>query len=444
MRHPFYLKKFQTRLMVALCLMIVVSSGISFGVSTVINNRVLLQEIQADQQGVAIYALELYQKTHLPVAEIAGISTTAIYQVEVREDMLELPLDAEQMRRLNAGEIVSTAQKYFNTPVTYFMAGDSLFKVSIRSHVNVFRKVSIRASSTLMICTFSFFLFVFLSTKRMLRPISRLTEATRKVAEGDFSVRLPVKRQDELGQLMENFNHMAQELQSIEYLQKDFISNVSHEFKTPIASIQGFATLLKSPETSEEERQEYTSIIIKESQRLSRLSQNLLRLSRLEYQQRLTADEPFSLDEQLRQTVLLLEPEWAPRGIKWLVNLESAVIRGDAELLQQVWINLLGNAIKFSPPDGEITLSLYISDVVKVRIRDQGVGMDEATQARIFERFYQGDTSHAHEGNGLGLPLAKRIIDLHGGNLRVKSAPGHGSTFTVELKRADPPERSSS
>ncbi len=444
MRHPFYLKKFQTRLMVALCLMIVVSSGISFGVSTVINNRVLLQEIQADQQGVAIYALELYQKTHLPVAEIAGISTTAIYQVEVREDISELPLDAEQMRRLNAGEIVSTAQKYFNTPVTYFMAGDSLFKVSIRSHVNMFRKVSIRASSTLMICTFSFFLFVFLSTKRMLRPISRLTEATRKVAEGDFSVRLSVKRQDELGQLMENFNHMAQELQSIEYLQKDFISNVSHEFKTPIASIQGFATLLKSPETSEEERQEYTSIIIKESQRLSRLSQNLLRLSRLEYQQRLTADAPFSLDEQLRQTVLLLEPEWAPRGIKWLVNLESAVIRGDAELLQQVWINLLGNAIKFSPPDGEITLSLYISDVVKVRIRDQGAGMDEATQARIFERFYQGDTSHAHEGNGLGLPLAKRIIDLHGGNLRVKSAPGHGSTFTVELKRADPPERSPS
>ena len=142
--------------------------------------------------------------------------------------------------------------------------------------------------------------------------------------------------------------------------------------------------------------------------------------------------------------MLLLEPEWAPRGIKWLVNLESAVIRGDAELLQQVWINLLGNAIKFSPPDGEITLSLYISDVVKVRIRDQGAGMDEATQARIFERFYQGDTSHAHEGNGLGLPLAKRIIDLHGGNLRVKSAPGHGSTFTVELKRADPPERSPS
>ena len=442
MSHPFYLKKFQTRLMVALCLMILISSGISFGVSMVINNRALLQEIEADQRGVAVYALVLYQKTHLPVEEIAGISTTAIYQVEVIPDVSGLLLDAAEKSRLEMGEVVSSARKYLNTPVTFFKAGDSIFQVSIRSHVNVFRKMSIRAFYTLLICTFSFFLFVFLSTRRMLRPISRLTEATRKVAEGDFTVRLTVNRRDELGQLMKNFNHMAQELQSIEYLQKDFISNVSHEFKTPIASIQGFTTLLKSPETTNEEREEYTSIIIKETQRLSRLSQNLLRLSKLEYQQRLTLDEPFSLDEQLRQTVLLLEPEWAPKDIRWDVNLENTVIRGDAELMQQVWINLLGNAIKFSPLGGEIALSLYTSDVIKVRIRDQGAGMDEETQARIFERFYQGDTSRAHEGNGLGLPLAKRIIDLHGGTLRVKSSIDKGSTFTVELKRADPPERS--
>ncbi len=444
MKHPFFLKKFQTRLVVVLCLMIVVSSGISFGVSTVINNRALLQEIRADQRGVAVYALELYQKTFLPVQEIANISTSAIYQMEVIEDVASLPLHAEEMNRLELGEVVSPEMKLLNAPVTFFKAGESIFRISLRSHVNVFRKMSIRAFYTLLICVFSFFLFVFLSTRRMLRPISRLTEATRKVAEGDFTVRLPADRRDELGELMENFNNMAQELQSIEYLQKDFISNVSHEFKTPIASIQGFATLLKSPETTNDEREEYTSIIIKESQRLSRLSQNLLRLSKLEYQQRLTSQEQFSLDEQLRQTVLLLEPEWAQREIRWDVNLENTVIRGDAELMQQVWINLLENAIKFSPQGGEIALSLYVSDVVKVRIRDQGIGMDESTQARIFERFYQGDTSHAHEGNGLGLPLAKRIIDLHGGTLRVKSSPGLGSTFTVELKRADPPERSAS
>ena len=294
-----------------------------------------------------------------------------------------------------------------------------------------------------MMTLVSFFLFIFLTTGRMVRPITRLSEATKKVANGDFTVRLPVKRQDELGQLMENFNHMTRELQSIEYLQKDFIGNVSHEFKTPIASIQGFATLLKSPQTTDEERKEYTDIILKESQRLSRLSQNLLRLSKLEYQQRLTEEAPFSLDEQLRQTVLLLEPEWSQKKIMWDLNLESIVIRGDAELMQQVWINLLGNAIKFSPIGGEISLSLYLSDTVKIKIRDRGEGMDENTQSHIFERFYQGDTSHAHEGNGLGLPLAKRIIDLHGGVIRVKSAPGEGTTFTVELKRAGEPERSS-
>ncbi len=444
MNHPFFLKKFQTRLMLALCLMIVVSSAISYGVSTVINNRELRQEIEADQRDVAVYALELYQKTYLPMEEIVGISTTAIYQVEVVRDVASAPLDQRRLERLGQGEIVSSAEKFLNTPVTYFQIGDTLMKVSTRSHVNMYRRASIRAFSTLMLCMFSFFLFIFFSTGRMLRPVSRLTEATRKVAEGDFSVRLPVNRRDELGQLMENFNHMAQELASIEYLQKDFISNVSHEFKTPIASIQGFATLLKSPETTEEERQEYTAIIIKESQRLSRLSQNLLRLSKLEYQQRLSYDDSFSLDEQLRQTVLLLEPEWTPKEIRWDLHLESITISGDAELMQQVWINLLGNAIKFSPMGGEIALSLYVSDVVKVRIRDQGIGMDEKTQARIFERFYQGDTSHAHEGNGLGLPLAKRIIDLHGGSLHVKSSPNMGSTFTVELKRADPPERSNS
>ncbi len=443
MKNRFQMNKFKTRLMVTVCLMITMASGISFLISSALNNNTLLREIEADQRGVAVNALELYQKTNLPVEEIAGISTNAIYQVDVVHDTTGLVMSGEQLSRLYQGEVVSVLHKALSVPQTYFTIADTLMKISVRSHVNLFRNISLRAIYTLMLTLVSFFLFIFLSTGRMVRPITRLSEATRKVAGGDFTVRLPVRGQDELGQLMENFNHMAAELQSIEYLQKDFISNVSHEFKTPIASIQGFATLLKSPQTTDEERQEYTDIILKESQRLSRLSQNLLRLSKLEYQQRLKEDAPFSLDEQLRQTVLLLEPEWTQKDIAWDLNLESTVIRGDAELLQQVWINLLGNAIKFSPAGGEIHLSLYISDMVKVKIRDCGEGMDESTQAHIFERFYQGDTSHAHEGNGLGLPLAKRIIDLHGGTIRVKSAHGEGTTFTVELARQGTPERSS-
>lgn len=444
MKHPFHTKKFKTRLVMALCLMIVVSSALSFGASLVTNNRELMQEIEDDQRGVAVYALELYQKTRLSAREIAGMSTTAIYQVDPVADVSQEPLDQAELSRLQNGEIIAGLSRAYGVPMTFFMAGDSLMKVSTRSHVNVFRKSAVRVFLTLLYCTFFFLLFIVSSTGRMLRPFTLLSQATKKVAEGDFSVRLPEDRPDELGVLMRNFNHMAQELQSIEYLQRDFISNVSHEFKTPVASIQGFATLLKSPETTQEERQEYAGIILKESQRLSRLSQNLLRLSKLEYQQRLTERNSFALDEQLRQTVLMLEPEWTQKDIRWDLNLESAVIQGDEELLQQVWINLLGNAIKFSHFGGEIALSLFLSDMVKVRIRDQGEGMDEATQARIFERFYQGDTSHAHEGNGLGLPLCKRIIDLHQGALRVKSAPGQGSTFTVELPLAGKPERSPS
>ena len=442
MNNRFHMKKFQTRLMVALCLMIILASGISFLLSTALNNNTLISEIKADQRSVAVKALELFQKTNLTANEIASISTNAIYQVDVVEDATGLVINGDQLSHLYQGEVVSVMPKANSVPQTYFTIADSLLKISVRAHVNLFRKISLRAFYTLMMTLASFFLFIFLTTGRMARPITKLSEATKKVAGGDFTVRLPVKRQDELGQLMENFNLMAEELQSIEYLQKDFIGNVSHEFKTPIASIQGFATLLKSPQTTDEERKEYTDIILKESQRLSRLSQNLLRLSKLEYQQRLTEVSPFSLDEQLRQIVLLLEPEWTQKCIVWDLRLESTIVQGDSELMQQVWINLLGNAIKFSPAGGEIHLSLYTSDMIKVKIRDHGEGMDENTQTHIFERFYQGDTSHAHEGNGLGLPLAKRIIDLHGGTIRVKSTPGEGTTFTVELARGSAPERS--
>lgn len=442
MRHPFQLQKFQTRLIVALCLMIIMASAISFIVSIALNNSSLRKEIAASQRELAIFALEVSQKTDLPPEDIASIFTTTINQVEVYKDISDLNLPSNLLGLLSQGEIISMIPTDGVEPFTYFSIRGSLVKISVRSHMKLFQETPLRAFYTLTLTLASFFLFIFTTTGRMVRPITRLSEATRKVAAGDFSVRLPILRDDELGMLSQNFNHMTEELQSIEYLQKDFISNVSHEFKTPIASIQGFATLLISPQTTEEERKEYASIILKESQRLSRLSQNLLRLSKLEYQQRLTTKEPFSLDEQLRQTVLLLEPEWSKKNITWNLELEGIEIYGDAELMQQVWINLLGNAIKFSYTGGEINLSLYNSDTVKVKVKDFGPGMDENTQQHIFERFYQGDTSHAHEGNGLGLPLAKRIIDLHGGNILVKSTPGKGTTFIVELHRGSTPERS--
>lgn len=434
MKMPFYLKKFQTRLIIVLCLLIILSSSLSFLVFIAINNRSLRDEIQADQRDVAVFAMQLLQKTDLPVEEIVKISTSAIYQVEI-VDSTAVAFTEEEIAQLDRGEIVALYRNPYGNPFTYFQLNGKHLEISLRSHVNVYRKAYIRVSFTLLSCVGLFFLFIHLAAGRALRPISQISSAMQKVAQGDFSVHLPVKRKDEMGLLMGNFNQMVQKLQSIEYMQKDFIGNISHEYKTPIAAIQGFATLLQSPDTTLEEQQEYTGIILAESRRLSRLSQNLLRLSKLETQQKPPEGVTYALDEQLRQAVLLLEPEWAKKDIRWDLQLEKVSLRADEELMQQVWINLLENAIKFSPEGGEISIILYVGAAIKVRIQDHGIGMEEETQKRIFEKFYQGVSPHSNEGNGLGLTLVKRIMDLTGGVIRVKSAPGQGSTFTVEMPR---------
>jgi signal transduction histidine kinase len=227
---------------------------------------------------------------------------------------------------------------------------------------------------------------------------------------------------------------MTKELKGIEYLRKDFISSVSHEFKTPIASIQGFAKLLQNNDLTEEERQEYTQIIIEETTRMSKLSSNILNLSRLENQGMIENKTIFSLDEQIRKSILLLELEWCEKNIDFDIELDPVQFIGDEELLQQVWINLLSNAIKFSNENGKIVVRLYqVESMVKVKIIDTGIGMDEEVQKRIFEKFYKADTAHSFEGNGLGLSLVKRIIDLCNGKIYLKSNPGKGTTFTVEL-----------
>jgi len=227
---------------------------------------------------------------------------------------------------------------------------------------------------------------------------------------------------------------MTRELKGIEYLRKDFINSVSHEFKTPIASIQGFAKLLQKGNLSEEEKQEYTNIIVEETSRLSNLSSNILKLSKLENQEMIDRKAIFSLDEQIRRSILLLEHEWSKKNICFDIELDSVKFPGDEELLQQVWINLLGNAIKFSNDNSSITVRLHGSaSFVKVKITDTGIGMSEEIQPRIFEKFYQGHKSHSYDGNGLGLPLVKRILDLCDGKIHVQSSLGKGSTFIVQL-----------
>ena len=227
---------------------------------------------------------------------------------------------------------------------------------------------------------------------------------------------------------------MAQELGGIEMFRENFINSFSHEFKTPIVSIQGFAKQLKKENLSEEKKQEYIDIIISESKRLTNLSSNILMLSKLENQQIITDKTSFSLDEQIRDCILLLEKQWTAKDISFDIDMQEIQYTTNAEMLSQVWVNIIGNAIKFSPEGSSIRVKLFKEgDVITAETTDRGIGMDQPTISHIFERFYQGDRAHASEGNGLGLPLVKRIVELCNGNIRVESQYGKGTNFIVTL-----------
>ena len=268
-----------------------------------------------------------------------------------------------------------------------------------------------------------------------LRPMDDLVHAMHAVSQGDFSVRVDAEDvPGDMGELASSFNDMATELGGLELFRKDFINNFSHEFKTPIVSIRGFAKQLERDDLTDAQRREYLGIIVSESDRLANMSGNVLLLSKLENQTIVTDQTTYRLDEQLRKCILLLEKQWSQKDLELDLELDELPFYGNEEMLQHVWVNLLGNAIKFSPAGGTLRVTLHREggDAVAA-VRDAGPGMDEATRRRIFEKFYQGDTAHAAEGNGLGLSLVKRIVDLCQGTVEVDSAPGEGSTFTVRL-----------
>lgn len=276
-------------------------------------------------------------------------------------------------------------------------------------------------------------LAAFLS-KKTLNPIRKVIAATHQVAQGNFDVQVDIKGVGELEELSHSFNKMTHELLSIETLRSDFVNNFSHEFKTPIVSIKGFAKLLKENQSTEEERQEYLDIIIEESERLAKLSTNMLNLTKYENTEIVTDKKAFRLDEQIRKTMVLLEPKWSAKDITVSVELDHVNYMGNEELTQQIWINLLDNAIKFTFPGGLINVILQNIDTeIHFVIQDNGPGMDKQTKAHLFDKFYQGDSSHSKVGNGLGLTLVKRIVNLCGGTIQVQSEAGQGSQFTVIL-----------
>jgi signal transduction histidine kinase len=227
---------------------------------------------------------------------------------------------------------------------------------------------------------------------------------------------------------------MTKELKNIDFLRKDFVSNVSHEFKTPITSIKGFAKLIRDGKLSNDQLLDYSEIIVNESERLSLLSSNLLKLSELDSKMIREQSKLFSLDEQIRKTILILEVQWEKKEIEFDIGLDEISITGDEHLLQEVWLNLIQNAIKFSSQKGTIKINLYkYGDMAKVEISDNGIGIADEDKKRIFERFYKGDKSRSKDGNGLGLVIVKKIVELSNGKIYFESKLGKGSTFIVEL-----------
>lgn len=271
--------------------------------------------------------------------------------------------------------------------------------------------------------------------RRVLNPIMILRTNMEKVAKRDFTIQMNQHQSiKEVQKLYTSFNTMVRELNSVETLRDEFTTTVSHEFKTPVATIQGYVQLLQNSDLAESERQAYYKRILNGTQQLSTLSDNILNLTKLNNENFLLNKHHFRLDEQIREVILFLQPKWEKQHLEWTIDLENITINGDEEFLHQVWLNLIDNAIKYNYTSGTISVSLTKEDSnCLIEIKDSGIGMTEETVQKMFDRFYQEDTTRKTQGNGLGLSLVKEIIELHEGQITAVSQSGAGTKFCIQI-----------
>lgn len=286
-----------------------------------------------------------------------------------------------------------------------------------------------------LLCFFMSTVASYYLMKKIFNPLEQISVAAERVADGDFSPEIFYQGEyEELEKTFENFNRMVKELSSVEIMRNDFIADVSHEFKTPLSAITGYATLLQDSELSQEERNDYIRKIFFHIDKLNDLTENILRLSKAEHQQFLDTPVKFRLDEQIREAIVLLEPKWSAKHLELDLELPEIMYLGQPSLLFQVWTNLIGNAIKYTDEGGTISVTLAEeAENVMVKVKDTGIGMSVETMSHIFDKFYQGDTSRKSQGNGLGLSICREIIKKCGGEISVESTLGTGSAFLVKL-----------
>jgi len=388
----------------------------------------------------ATFVISLHQSGHeiteATLAQMGDIDMQLTFLSENTNHYYTDMVSFDMMQRAQRGEIVISHRNepFHRVPHGFFALDGRLMLISPilpQNELTIFVSGIAHAMALNMILSS---VFVSAALIFIISRIRKVTAATREVARGNFNVELFTRNDDEIGELMRNFNTMTRELRQSEYLKKDFVSTVSHEFKTPITAIEGFARLLRNENLTPQQYNEYTEIIIKETARLGGLSTNLLRLSLLDHSGFMPETAPFYLDEQIRGTILLLERAWEEKNISFDIEMEEILYNGNEELLSQVWINILGNAIKFSPHGGSIGVKMAdTSGFVTVEITDNGPGIAPQHHDKIFTRFYKASKPGA-DGNGLGLPIAKRIVELSGGEIGFVSQLGN-TTFFVKLPK---------
>lgn len=355
----------------------------------------------------------------------------------------QMPLNASQVQHVISGGVyhgnVFLNGKHHGRQMLTglpFQYHDKSYGLFISPELDQLFELFRRVMFTILLSVLAFgSLLIFLAASYIVKPVQRLTIATKRMAQGDFSTGLYSKRKDEIGVLTESFNEMASSLRMIDQLRSDFVNNVAHEFQSPLTSIMGFTKALRTKKMEAEQRRHYLQIIEEESQRLSRLSANLLRLSVLEHDKKPAHPSFFRLDEQIRRIIIASEPQWHTSGLTPELSLADVTIFGDEDSLDQVWHNLISNSIKFAK-NSILAISLAVHDgKAVVTVRDQGKGIPPEELGHIFTPFYKVDKSrdHAVKGNGLGLSIVKRIVELHEGSIEVNSTPNVETVFTVRL-----------
>lgn len=381
-------------------------------------------------------AKEIYEKEGISQKSLESLFDHNYIDISFIKDLKQYSINDDEISSLDNEEVLLVHRKKpgsfeFSLPLAVIKTNDSYIVAQVMERSMGFSVRHFMMTTNIIAIIIGSILFLF-AGKMIVKPISRLTKATEKIASGDFDIDIRNNRKDEIGTLIASFNMMARELKSIEILRNDFVSDISHEFKTPLTSIEGYTKLLKI--CDEEERKEYIDIITEETRRLSILATNILMLNKIENENIPNSTKVFSMDEQIRKAIVLLENRWLEKEIDLEIELDNINYKGNENLMYQVWINLMDNAIKFSKGKGIIEVKLYKDDdKITFSVKDNGEGISIEDQGRIFEKFYKTDKSRSSDGNGLGLSIVKRIIDIHDGEVFIDSELDKGTNIIIRL-----------